>query len=188
MKRVFVAYKHTGEDPEKLREILTLVKDAFSSVGVEVRCTFFKEDHFKREAMTPRAIMEHAFRIIDDGCDALFVLQSSANKSEGMILEVGYCRAKGVPVIVAVQKGVSNTYLPEMGDHTFSWETPKQLINGIHKYVLDHLNETTATITISSVNWPADREGFFSFRKFLESHGCSWKEGMGAHVVTFPTT
>lgn len=44
-----------------------------------------------------------------------------------MILEVGYCIAKGIPVVIAVKEGVKNTYLPEMGKKTFTWSDNQDL-------------------------------------------------------------
>ncbi len=186
--KVFVAYKHTGENFKDLYKILSVVRDAFNSVGVSVHCAFFDKEVSDEKKLTAREKMNHAFEAIDGGCDMLFVLQASIDKSEGMILEVGYCIAKNIPVIVATKKGIGNTYLPEMGVHSFSWVSPKELGKQIRKYVRDMQEEKTVTITVSSTNWPEDREGYFDFRKFLESHGCTWQEGMGTHCVTFPKT
>ncbi|KKP94888.1 MAG: hypothetical protein UR99_C0034G0002 [Candidatus Moranbacteria bacterium GW2011_GWD2_36_12] len=42
------------------------------------------------------------------------------------------------------------------------------------------------TVTISSSNWPKEKDDFLLFKSFLESKGCIWLEGSGAHLVTFP--
>jgi nucleoside 2-deoxyribosyltransferase len=75
---------------------------------------------------TAGEIMAHAFSVIDSS-EFLFVILASEEKSEGMILEVGYCIAKGIPVIIAVKEGVKNTYLPEMGKKTFVWRDNQDL-------------------------------------------------------------
>ena len=39
----FVAYKHSGEDPEVLEPMLTSVVDTLGRLGVDAYCTFFEE-------------------------------------------------------------------------------------------------------------------------------------------------
>lgn len=80
--------------------------------------------------MGPREIMTHALKIIDD-CDFLFVLLTGPEKSEGMLMEVGYCLAKGIPVLVAVKEGVEGTYLPKMTDHVIVWADQSDLAHQI---------------------------------------------------------
>lgn len=70
--------------------------------------------------------MEHAFSIIDHS-DMLFVILTSENRSEGVLIEAGYCIAKNIPVVVAVQSGVKHTYLPEMASKTFRWTDREDL-------------------------------------------------------------
>ncbi len=90
-------------------------------MGVDAYCTFFEEDEFQHKSLRAYQIMDHAFSIIDDS-DLLFVIQTSESKSEGMLMEVGYCRAKNIPIIVATQQQVGATYVPDMGTVAFRWD------------------------------------------------------------------
>ena len=133
--KTFIAYRFTGEDPEQLRPLLSGIRDAFAANNTESYCTFFDEDEFKDKAFDARQIMDHAFGIID-GSDFLFVLMTSESKSEGMILEVGYCIAKGIPIVVAVKEGVSNTYIPDMGTKKITWSDHDDLFEKIAQFDL----------------------------------------------------
>ena len=101
------------------------------TAGVDTYCTFFSEEHFKSILMNPRGIMEHAFELIRQK-DILLVVQASSKKSEGMLLEVGkYYGVK--PIVVGTHSSVTDTYLPDMADSAFRWETQEELENGFLK-------------------------------------------------------
>ncbi len=121
-----IAYRHTGEAAEKLNKLIPPVNDALLRRGIEVYCTYFDEDAFTDSGWSPRAIMNHAFRKIDE-MGGVFVVQDSTEKSEGVILEVGYCVAKGLPIVVAKRSTVTNTYLPEMADTSFEYSNIEEL-------------------------------------------------------------
>ncbi len=124
--KAFIAYRHTGEKEEDLRQLLTVVCDALKSAGVDNYCTFFDEENFKARSNSAREIMDHAFEILENS-DVLFVVQTSNEKSEGMLMEVGFARARGIRVVVATKDGVSNSYLPAMGDLNFGWSDHSDL-------------------------------------------------------------
>lgn len=100
--------------------------------GIESHCTFFDEDDFQERSFSCRQIMEHAFNEIDQS-DFLFVLQTSENKSEGLLMEVGYCVAKNLPIMVAVKSGVDQTYVPDMGDLVIRWADVDHLVREISR-------------------------------------------------------
>lgn len=118
--KTFVAYRFTGEDPSELEPLLVTIRAALIEKGIEVYCTFFDEDEFKNKGFGPRKIMDHAFDIIDE-CDFMFVVLTSDAKSEGLLMEVGYCIAKNIPVVVATKDNVKFTYVPDMGKKSFIW-------------------------------------------------------------------
>ena len=116
--KAFVAYRFSGEDPAQLDRLLLAVTSALRGKGVEPYCTFFDEPSFRNKALGAKQIMAHAFSVIDDS-DFLFVLQTSNERSEGMLMEVGYCLADRKPIMVATKVGVENTYLPQMATVAF---------------------------------------------------------------------
>lgn len=128
--KTFVAYRFSGEDTKDLEPLLTAVRDSLQAKNVEVYCTFFDDAELKDKSKSARQIMEHAFKIIDKS-DFLFVIQTSDNKSEGMLMEVGYCRAKNIPIVVATKNPVSYTYIPQMGGISFRWSGVNDLVEKI---------------------------------------------------------
>ena len=122
----FIAYRHTGEDPQRLFQLLPAVREAFFGQHHVVYCTYFDEDTFASAQYSARDIMEHAFRKIEE-MGHLFVVQDSTEKSEGMIMEVGYCRAKGIPITLAKRRAIFGTYLPDMADRVFEYATIEEL-------------------------------------------------------------
>jgi nucleoside 2-deoxyribosyltransferase len=124
--KAFIAYRHTGEKTEYLEELLGAVRDALAKVDVEAYCTFFDEAEFQDKSLEAYQIMEHAFSVIDES-DMLFVIQTSENKSEGMLMEVGYCIAKDIPIVVAASSKVKQSYLSEMATASFKWDDLQDL-------------------------------------------------------------
>ena len=112
----FIGYRHTGADPAYLDQLLPAVRDTFLDCGVETYSTYFDEDNFKSSGYTPADIMKHAFSKIEE-IGGLFVVIDGPEKSEGQILEVGYCIAKAIPIVVAKRRGVS-TYIDQMTDRS----------------------------------------------------------------------
>jgi nucleoside 2-deoxyribosyltransferase len=128
--KTFIAYRSSDEDPQVVEPLMIAIRDAFKARGVEAYCTFFDEAMLKDKSLNARQIMEHAFGIIDDS-DFLFVVQTSNNKSEGMLMEVGYCLAKNIPIIVATKDAVTQTYVPSMASQSFNWGTIEDLVISI---------------------------------------------------------
>lgn len=126
----FIAYRHTGADPDRLNLILPAARDAFSERGEETYCTFFDEENFKSSSYTPRQIMDHAFAKIEE-MGSLFIILDTEDKSEGMIMEVGFCIAKGIKMAIAKKKGINNTYLPDMADLSYEYDSIEDFKKGI---------------------------------------------------------
>ncbi len=131
--KTFIAYRSTGEDPVLLEPMLTAVRDGFRSKGIDAYCTFFDEQLFKDKVYSPRQILEHAFKIVD-ACDFLFVLQTSDNKSEGMLMEIGYTLAKGIPVIAAVKDTVKKSLVSEVARVALPWADIPNLVETIQNF------------------------------------------------------
>lgn len=140
--KTFVAYRFTGEDPAVLEPLLVTVRDTLLEKGIDVYCTFFDEDEFKNKNFGPRKIMDHAFEIIDE-CDFMFVVLTSDAKSEGLLMEVGYCIAKGIPVVVATKNTVKFTYVPEMSHQAFTWNDLEDLQSKIQSLELKNFGSNS---------------------------------------------
>jgi len=133
--KAFVAYRHTGEDPEVLNKQMNAVRKGLKKAGIEFHCTYFEEDEFQDRKMGAREIMEHAFSVLDK-CSCLLVILSSEEKSEGMLMEIGYCFARQIPIVVAQSSEVSKSYVPQMAQTVISWQTYAELESGLEGLTL----------------------------------------------------
>lgn len=128
MKTV-ISYRYNGEIIKDLEVLLVNVCSAFKFAGINPYCVYF--EHYKNSRdRSPAEMMQLAFSHIDNS-DFLFVIQASEARSEGMLIEIGYAIARDIKVVVATKKGVSNTYLPSMGDYAFEYVDIQDLIQQI---------------------------------------------------------
>ena len=128
MKTV-ISYRYNGEVIKDLESLLIDVCNAFKIIGIDPYCVYF--EHFNEDyCKTPAEMMQIAFSHINNA-DFLFVVQTSASRSEGMLMEIGYAIAKGIRVFVATKAGVENTYLPSMADYFMLYTDTDDLIRQI---------------------------------------------------------
>ena len=131
--KAFIAYRSTGEDPKLLEPLMTSVRDALVDKDIEVNCLFFNEQTILDNDYSPRQILEYAFKFIENS-DFVFALQSSDNKSGGMLMEIGYTLAKGIPIVAAVKKDLEFKLIANVADATLSWADKSSLIYAIQNF------------------------------------------------------
>jgi nucleoside 2-deoxyribosyltransferase len=129
----FLAYRSTGEDPEVIKPLLSSVREVFKNKGIDIYATFFDENFFIGKDFNKRQIMDHALEIIEN-TDFLFVLITSSKKSEGMLIEIGFCMAKNIPIIAAIKDDVKDTYISEITKTNISWSDTENLLESIKNF------------------------------------------------------
>ena len=123
--KIFVGQAVTGENIEKLREESNLISlYALHFLKMEY-CTLIEKNDFESKANHDK--MKHAFQNLNQ-FDTFLAIVRSEKRSEGMLMEIGYCIAKGKKIIIAIKKDVKNTYLPEMADKVIRWDSFDDLI------------------------------------------------------------
>jgi len=139
-----ISYRFTGEKPEDLKNLLIPVRNKLKEVGVDAYCNLLDEDlETRSKSFQPQDYVFDAFRILDSS-DMLFAVVASEYKSEGMIMEVGYSIAKGIPVIVAIKEGIADTYLPGMANLVIHWNNLEDLLNKISKVEYKSLSRSSS--------------------------------------------
>lgn len=133
--KYFIAYRHTGENPERLDALLTPIKQAFERRGDEIYCTFFNDTSFRARGLGPHEIMYEAFQKIEE-MGRLFVLLDSVDKSEGMLMEIGYCIAKKIPITIAYNRAITDSYVPHMVSSTIAYSDIDELVASIDRMVV----------------------------------------------------
>jgi nucleoside 2-deoxyribosyltransferase len=146
--KCFISYKFTGEPIEDIERLLAPVHEALVEKGIEVHANLFDDDlpdgNISDKDFGPREYVLHAFKQLDTQ-DVMLVLLNSSDRSEGMLMEVGYALAKKIPVIVAVKSGVTDSYLPTMGARSFEWDSYIDLVAKIRALDFEHLHEARYT-------------------------------------------
>ena len=104
--KIYIAYRFTGEDYKTLQNTLAGISDALTKAGHEVYCSINDDDFFHQNNYSIRQILDHEFVELSK-VDQVFALIDSDNRSEGLLIELGYALAKGKPIILAVRKGVN---------------------------------------------------------------------------------
>lgn len=118
--KIFISYRYTGEDLSVLRGILVKITSLFENKGHSVFCSFGHNDFFQKENYSYKQILDYALKELDES-DYVFAFVKSQEKSEGMLLELGYAYAKGKKIILAKKEDVHTTFVQEMAKKTISF-------------------------------------------------------------------
>ncbi len=121
-----VAYRHTGVPEAELAELMEAVKVALDATGWNWHCTYWEEGNFRSQGAGRREIMDHAREQLDQ-INFLICIVDSPIDSPGMVWEMGYCRAKKIPILALVRAGCSNTYGADMADKVAEYGEPWQI-------------------------------------------------------------
>ena len=128
-----MSYRFTGEDPNELNETMKKICSALEERGHSASCTFWKEEHFRKNRFTNKQILEHALKEIDDS-DVYFAFVKSQDKSEGMLIEAGYAIARDKRFILAIKRGIKTTFMREIADEVIDFEDVNDLVNKLRDY------------------------------------------------------
>jgi len=129
--KVFIAYRYTGEDPTVLRKTMEDICNTITAAGHSNSCSINNEALFREKQFTVKQIMEHALRELDQ-CDALLAFVNSSDKSEGLLIEVGYALAQGKPVILAKRKDAHAHSLAGVATQVIEFENLEDLLKQLN--------------------------------------------------------
>ncbi|MBL8031800.1 MAG: nucleoside 2-deoxyribosyltransferase [Candidatus Doudnabacteria bacterium] len=124
--KIFISFRYTGETYESLVEFFRPVCDVLESAGHQVFCSLWKEEEYKQKQYLPKEILADAFTEMDS-CDALLAVVRSNDRSEGMLMELGYALAKQKRVYAAVHSGVVS-YVPDVAYSSARFSTIEELL------------------------------------------------------------
>ena len=93
----------------------------------EYYCDFIKERSNQKQ-LSLKEIMEKVMGEIDDS-DALLVIIKSKEKSEGMLIEIGYAVVKEKKIILAIKKGLKTIWASDLANQIIEFEDIDDLCN-----------------------------------------------------------
>jgi nucleoside 2-deoxyribosyltransferase len=127
--KCFISYRFTGEDPKELEETLKHVCNLLIKVGHSHYCSFWDgvdNGLFEKNDFTNKQVLEYALNEIDKA-DCVVVFIKSENKSEGMLMEIGYALAKKKKIFLLIKKGVKTTFVRELADEIIEFDNLTEL-------------------------------------------------------------
>ncbi len=122
--KIFIGQAVSGEDMNKLYEEMEKIYTSLEDH--EYYCTL-QEDEKEFQKKNKKEMLNHAFEEIDKA-DAFLAIVRSERRSEGMLIEIGYVLSKKKKLILAIKKGVKNTYLRDMAEKVIEFENTDDLI------------------------------------------------------------
>lgn len=131
-KTIFLSYRFTGEDINELTEMLGKILAALRSVGHTVYCSIEDEKWFRENHRTNKEILKHALERLDKS-DIILAFVKSDQKSEGMLLEVGYMMARGKSFSLALKRGTKTTFLAELAEPLIVFDSIDDLCDKLTK-------------------------------------------------------
>jgi nucleoside 2-deoxyribosyltransferase len=122
--RIYISYKFSGSDPKELKQKLTQISEAlnhetfiFNRDLQEWGNRYFPEDMIMKKAMEEI-----------EASDALLAFVNTSKKSEGMLLETGFAKAKEKPLILVIKKGLKFRFLRDLADFTIEFDDFKEIL------------------------------------------------------------
>lgn len=130
--KYFISYRYAWNDLKKLKDSLIFISDCLEK-NQNSTFIFFRdlENWWKKEFSLDK-IMKLAFQEIDNS-DIIFVFIDSKKKSEWMLLECWYAKAKWKKIILAIKKWLEIRLLKTLADKIIEFKSLKDLKEKINK-------------------------------------------------------
>lgn len=128
--KIQLAYKFSGEDEKKLVKTLTRIEKRLKEFGHKVYFACKDEDLFIKENFTPRQILIHALKKLENA-DCLLVFVKSSEKAEGILIEVGYALAREKRIVLAIKKGVRRYFTESIANQIIEFGDEEDLIKSL---------------------------------------------------------
>jgi len=117
-----LAYRVTGEKIESLHIMLKKIKAILESNNHNL---WIPELDPKKPSVKKELLNKTLNKIMD--CDAILAIVKSEEKSEGMLLEIGYAIGKNKKVFLLIKENIKNTYLLEVSNKIITFKDEKDL-------------------------------------------------------------
>jgi nucleoside 2-deoxyribosyltransferase len=130
--KIFLSYRFTGEKIEELKEVIGKICSGIGQSGHNHYCSFNSEDFYKSNKFTNKQILEHALNELEVS-DCILAFVKSEEKAEGMLLEIGYAKAKNKKFILAIKKGIKTTFLREIAEKIIEFKDIDDLTKQLEK-------------------------------------------------------
>lgn len=127
--KIFLSFRYTGESREGLEKFFYPLRDKLASLGHEVYLSLDDLVTWESGELALREKFARTFSELETS-DALVVVVRTPEKSEGMLMEVGFALALRKPIYLYVAKGV-DTYIREVATSVVEFTGHEDLLENI---------------------------------------------------------
>lgn len=122
----FISYKFTGEPYEELVHNIGIIENSLKNNGYSVYSSLEDEEWFQKNKPTNKDILDHTIQKMNES-DVVLVFLNSSEKSEGMLIEIGYAIARNKKIILLIKKGVETNYLRDIANTVIEFSNTQEL-------------------------------------------------------------
>jgi len=130
--KYFISYRYAWSDLKKLKDSLIFISDCLEKNQNSTFIFFRDLENWWKKEFSLDEIMKLAFQEIDNS-DIVFVFIDSKKKSEWMLLECWYAKAKWKKIILAIKKWLEIRLLKTLADEIIEFKSLKDLKEKINK-------------------------------------------------------
>lgn len=124
--RYYIAYKFLNADKEVLKKTIGIISDMVEKEGNTTRIFYRDIQNRGTISMTIDQIIRQAFAEIKKS-DIILAFIESEEKSEGMLLEIGYAKALGKKVKVLIKRWIDLRFVRALADETIEFDSIEDL-------------------------------------------------------------
>jgi nucleoside 2-deoxyribosyltransferase len=125
--RIFLSFRYTGETYESLVHFFRPVCTALETQGHEVFCSLWREESYKQRGLGVQEMLQDAFSELSKS-DVLLAVVRTNERSEGMLMEVGYALANKIPVYVLTAQG-TKTFISDVAEKSLPYSDQVNLLH-----------------------------------------------------------
>ncbi len=127
--KIFLSFRYTGESREELQEFFYPLRDKLASHGHKVYLSLDDLVTWECNKLSLKEKFARTFKELE-ASDALVVVVRTTDKSEGMLMEVGFALAFHKPIYLYLAKGV-DTYIREVATSVVEFTGHAELLEKI---------------------------------------------------------
>ncbi|MBL7159920.1 nucleoside 2-deoxyribosyltransferase [Candidatus Microgenomates bacterium] len=118
--KIFISYKFRGVDKADLRKKLEQLSSILENNGDQTFIYFRDGKNWEEKNYPPKKAFRETFAAIKK-CDALLAFVEHPEKSEGMLLELGYAKALDKKIILLISQNCSKPDLEALADQVIEF-------------------------------------------------------------------
>ena len=124
--RYYIAYKFLNTDKEMLKKNLGIISDMIERED-NTTCIFYRDIQNRWAIQMPiDEVIKQAFVEVKKS-DAILAFIESEEKSEWMLLEIGYAKALGKKLLLVIKRWIHLRFINALADEIIEFESMEDL-------------------------------------------------------------